>query len=64
MKNNKIGRIVWTIKIGMVFFGYLILAMLQHTFNPINFNWVATILFTLWALYWLKSQVNKKDEKQ
>ena len=60
MKNEKkINKIVWIVKIGMIVFGYLILAMLQQTINPIEFHWFATIIFFLWAVMWLNANVER-----
>ena len=58
--DKKIGRIVWIIKITMIFFGYLILSMLQHTINPLKFHWIATVLFFLWTFWWLRAKVKHK----
>tara|TARA_B110000208_G_scaffold176923_1_gene223704 strand:- start:53 stop:241 length:189 start_codon:yes stop_codon:yes gene_type:complete len=60
MENEKkINRMIWVVKLGMIAFGYLILSMIQHTINPISFHWVATIIFFLWVMIWLKANVNR-----
>lgn len=59
MNNKKINRIIWIVKFGMIALGYVILAMLQHTINPINFHWIATIIFFFWVMIWINATVNR-----
>lgn len=59
IKEKAIQKAIWMVKLGMIAFGYLILAMIQHTINPINFHWVATITFFLWVMIWLRASANR-----
>jgi hypothetical protein len=58
-KEKAVGRSIWIVKFGMIAFGYLALSMFQHTINPLNFHWLATVLFIVWTLIWLKAKVTQ-----
>jgi hypothetical protein len=57
-KKKHIHRVIWLVKLGMIGFGYLILSMFQHTINPIEFHWLATVLFFGWVMLWLSTKAN------
>jgi len=59
-QKNKLNRAIWLVKIGMIGFGYLILSMFQHTLNPLEFHWIATLLFLGWVLIWLQAKTTIK----